>query len=299
MEPGFISQIYLDKNPYFFRELKVRHLKIIYKSLLGDDLEPGVVFTNITPILAHLTDETVNSINQLSFINYFKLLFEIRCNSIGNLIFVELTDAINTKVEINIYKFIEILNEIDLRDLLKEYSYENFSFSLRLPSILDLQQFPENPTLENLYKFFIKEIKIKGKTVSLLQLNSQEKEEILELIPAKTTSIIVNKVQEVLGKFNDVNLLSKTYGLQDKKLPFNLNIRNLTAIIKVLFGEQLLPLYENIFGLCKVGNFTPEYIEDCTPGEYLLFVKKLEAMNQQDNQQQNTEGDYDPMTEQG
>lgn len=299
MEPGFISQIYLDENPYYFKELKVKHLKIIYKCLLGDDLEPRSVFANITPILAHLTNNDTNSINQLSFINYFKLLFEIRCNSIGNLIFVELTDAINTKVEINIYKFIEILNEIDLRDLLKEYSYENFSFSLRLPSILDLQQFPENPTLENLYKFFIKEIKIKGKTISLLQLNSQEKEDILELIPAKTTSIIVNKVQEVLGKFNDVNLLSKTYGLQDKKLPFNLNIRNLTAIIKVLFGEQLLPLYENIFGLCKVGNFTPEYIEDCTPGEYLLFVKKLEAMNRQDNQQQNDDGDYDPMTEQG
>jgi hypothetical protein len=299
MEPGFISQIYLDEKPYYFKELKVKHLKIIYKCLLGDDLEPSPVFANITPILAYLTNNDINTINQLSFINYFKLLFEIRCNSIGNLIFVELTDTINTKVEINIYKFIEILNEIDLRDLLKEYSYENFSFSLRLPSILDLQQFPETPTLENLYKFFIKEIKIKGKTISLLQLNSQEKEEILELIPAKTTSIIVNKVQEVLGKFNDVNLLSKTYGLQDKKLPFNLNIRNLTSIIKVLFGEQLLPLYENIFGLCKVGNFTPEYIEDCTPGEYLLFVKKLEAMNQQDSQQQNTEGDYDPMTEQG
>lgn len=298
MEPSFTSEIILGDETLYFKELKVKHLKTIYKCLLGDDINPNIIFTNLTPILAYLTGTTCTKINQLSFIDYFKLLFEIRCNSIGNLIFVELPELYNTKIEININKFIEILNEINLNNILKEHSCDGFTFTLRLPSIFDLQQISNAVTLDNLYKFFIKEIKIKDNIVSLLELDIQEKEKVLDVIPAKYTSVIINAVQEILTQFNDVNLLSKTYGLQDKKLLFNFNLKNLAIIIKILFGEQLLSLYENIFGLCKAGNFTPEYIEECTPGEYLLFVKKLEAMNQQDNQQQPPEDDYDPMSEQ-
>jgi hypothetical protein len=40
-----------------------------------------------------------------------------------------------------------------------------------------------------------------------------------------------------------------------------------------------MSLYDNIFALTKLTKLTPEYVENCTPGEYLLFVKKLEAMN--------------------
>ena len=61
---------------------------------------------------------------------------------------------------------------------------------------------------------------------------------------------------------------------------FNFNISNLGIILKLLFGEQLLTLYSNIFNLCSQGNLTPEYIENCTPGEYILFVKKIEEVQQ-------------------
>mgnify|MGYP000222916683 CR=1 FL=1 len=65
----------------------------------------------------------------------------------------------------------------------------------------------------------------------------------------------------------------------------NFNIKNLCTFIKLLFNDQLLSIYENIFALCKLGNFTPEYIENCTPGEYILFVKKLEQLNKTNTQQ--------------
>ena len=107
------------------------------------------------------------------------------------------------------------------------------------------------------------------------------------------------RVQNVLKELNNINLLSTTNGLTDKFLPINCNINNLCFIVKLLFGDQLLSLYENIFLLCKAGNLSPEYVENLTPGEYLLYLKKLEALTKQQNSsgQDKTLSDFDPLFE--
>ena len=88
MNLGFVNYITLGSETFTYKELKVKHLKIIYKSTLGSDLDSKIVFGNLIPILSCLTETTLDTINKLDFINFFKLLFVIRCNSIGNLIFV-------------------------------------------------------------------------------------------------------------------------------------------------------------------------------------------------------------------
>jgi hypothetical protein len=53
---------------------------------------------------------------------------------------------------------------------------------------------------------------------------------------------------------------------------------------------SLLSLYENSIMLCKVGNLTPEFIENSTPGEYILYIKKLQeiiSVNKNSNQMSN------------
>jgi len=90
---------------------------------------------------------------------------------------------------------------------------------------------------------------------------------------------LYKKIQDLIKQLDNVNLFSLMPGIQDKFLPFNLNVQNLMFLLKLVYGDQLLVLYENIFALCKLSNFTPEYIENCTPGEYTFFVKKLEALN--------------------
>jgi hypothetical protein len=49
-----------------------------------------------------------------------------------------------------------------------------------------------------------------------------------------------------------------------------------------------MSLYDNIMILCKLNHFTPEYIENCTPGEYLLYMKRLEEMNSKSQQNENS-----------
>jgi hypothetical protein len=87
----------------------------------------------------------------------------------------------------------------------------------------------------------------------------------------------------IITTFNRINLISHIPGIGDRQLFFNLNIRNLENLLKLLFGEPLLSLYENIFSLSKIGNISPNYIEECTPGEYHLFVKRLELSQQTNN----------------
>jgi len=292
MNLGFVNYITLGSKTFTYKELKVKHLKIIYKSTLGSVLDSKIVFGNLIPILSCLTETTPDTINKLDFISFFKLLFVIRCNSIGNLIFVELNDETNTRIEINIDKFIEILDSIKLQALLHAKIYDNLEYSLKLPSVQDLLYITDANNYDTIYNFFIKDIKIKNTIIDVAKLELPQKEKILESLPTKITSVIIKDIHNILTKFDNINLFAKTNGLQDKNLPFNFNINNLTNLVKILFGDQLLSLYENIFGLCKAGNFTPEYIENCTPGEYLLFVKKLEAMNQQMLEDEKTPEDY-------
>lgn len=293
MGVNFISRASVSSKDIYFNELKVKHLKTIYKSLIGDDLQADIVFTNLNNILE---DIVKGDFLNLSFLDYFILLFEIRCNSIGNIIFGELTEESNTKIEINILKFIDLLKSFDVDDILVPDVIDNVIITYKLPTIAELLLIEKTTTIDEIYSYFIKDITINN--ISIINTSEAlDKNKILDNIPAKITSKAINRVEKVLKKLNELNLLSTTHGMTDKFLPFNCSIKNLTFIVKFLFGNQLLSLYENIFALCKAGNLTPDYIENSTPGEYLLFVKKLEMLSKQRESQGPPATDFDPLSE--
>lgn len=275
MDSDFISCFALSNKNIFFNELKVKHLKNIYKCLVGEDLNPETLFTNIDNILEKITSLSKTEINDLSFLDYFLLLLEIRCTSIGNLIYIQPQDNENTKIEINIYKLIKILNDINLNVSLTRDVIDDIEIFYQLPTINNLLSLTDS---SQLYSFFIKKIILNNLDINLTEISNSDKSKILEKLPVKITTQILKKVSSIIKIFNETNLLSTTYGLENKTMLFNLDVQNLVSVLKIVFGEQLMTLYENIFMLCKAGNFTPEYIENCTPGEYILFVKKLDAL---------------------
>jgi hypothetical protein len=275
MDCNFVSSFLLSKKNIFYNELKVKHLKYIYKCLIGDELNFEIIFININNILQQITSLNVDEINNLNFLDYFLLLLEIRCTSIGNLIYIQPHDDENTKIEINIYKLIDILNELNTDKLLLTDNIDSIQIFYKLPTIKNLLNINSS---NEIYTFFVEKIILNDVHISLVDLSVEDCEKVLEKLPVKVTTQILKKVSRITKIFNETNLLSTTFGLQDKTLLLNLNIENLINVLKIVFGEQLMTLYENIFMLCKVGNFTPEYIENCTPGEYILFVKKLDAL---------------------
>jgi hypothetical protein len=267
-----------NQNLIYFNELKVKHLKTIYKCLLGEEIDKDILFYNLSNILNELTKEEVSNLN---FVDYFILLLEIRILSIGNSIKIQIQE--NTTLEVNLMEVLNSLQNFELFELLQPENYDNkIKIYYRLPNILEVCDLYTNQ--HNLIYFFLDKIVIDDVCFELKKNPNIEK--IVNSLPAKIFAKIHKKIQSFVNYFNGVNLLSYNPHIKDATIYFNLNIKNLCLIVKLLFGDHLMALYENIFALCKLGNFTPEYIENCSPGEYLLYVKKLEEISKPKNEHQ-------------
>jgi hypothetical protein len=283
---SFINKALTKNDEVFYKELKVKHLKTIYKTLIGEDPDPEVILINFNNILQKITNLPIQKIKSLDFISYLLLLLEIRKTSIGGSIFAELQNS-NTKIEINIDKIKEQILEIYNNNCLPpEKNNKNLEVQYCLPTFKDLITINKQKDINSILIFFIDKLVINNVNIDFKNTSIECKNTIFDQIPAKTTSTIIKNVVTVIENFNNVNLLSYITDLKNVVLPLNLNIKNLIILLKFLFGEQLLSLYENIFALCKLGNFTPEYIENCSPGEYFLLIKKLELLNKNETSSQ-------------
>ena len=270
-----IKSVLTDRIVYS-SELKVKHYKTILKSIFGDELDYETAFANISNVIQQITNLTLEEINSLSFLDYFLLLFEIRSNSIGGSIIAETTDNNSTKIDINIQKLIDHLHNIDLKTVLVSDTINNVTITYKIPSIRNIIEINAND-IESIYYACLKSITLNDKTINFENYSAKEIKHILGKLPTIYTTAIIKRVQQLIELFNNVNLIGHLKGLEDKQLIFNFNIKNLGIILKLLFGEELLSLYQNIFTLAKDANIPPQYIEECTPGEYYLYVKKLES----------------------
>jgi len=286
---NFINKSVLHNHTVFYKELKVKHLKIIYKTLFGDEPDPETVFINFNNILTDITSLTEKEITCLNFIDYFLLLLDIRSVSIGNIIFAQLQDSeVDTKIEINISKIKEELFSILEKNVINNFETSNAKIYYKYPTLTDIVFINKENNIDYFYNCFLKSIKINNNKINFENLSVLEKNYIFEQLPPKITSTIIKDVVECIKNLNTTNLLTYLTQLKNISLSFNLNVKNLIMLLKFLFGDGLLSLYENIFALCKLGNLTPEYVENCTPGEYLLLIKKLEQLNSQNNNTQPT-----------
>jgi hypothetical protein len=276
----FINKTIINDQTIFYKELKVKHLKIIYKTLFGDDPDPETVFTNFNNILTDITNLSQENLQKLNFLDYFLLLLDIRSISIGNVIFARAQEN-NLKIEINISKIKDQIENLIVKFSNSIEQINDFSVLYGLPTVNDLMYINQQTEIDTFYSCFIKQINTLNTKISFENFSTFNKNYIFEQLPAKTTSSVIKKTLDVIRAFNSINLLSYLPSNHNLSLTLNFNIKNNIIFLKLLFGNELLSLYENIFALCKVGNFTPEYIENCTPGEYLLLIKKLEQLNAQ------------------
>jgi len=274
--------VFKNSHEFFFKELKVKHLKTLYKCLLGDEIDADVLIFNLNFILNEISK---NPTHEIDFLDYFILLLEIRMLSIGNKLTLQLKE--NTTLEINLEQFINILKNIDTDSILEpETLPEGITFYFKLPTLSDISDFSKNE--EKLIYSFLDKIQIKNHFFKKDEFFS---ENVLDKLPAKFFATINKRIQKIILHFNKINLLPPNININDLQLYFNFNINNLVLLIKLIFGNHLMVLYENIFALCKIANFTPEYIENCSPGEYLLFVKKLEEFNRSSSEPQESNHD--------
>jgi hypothetical protein len=98
----------------------------------------------------------------------------------------------------------------------------------------------------------------------------------IEQLPVCVYKQINDKINFLKKNINNLHFYKPV--VEDYIIKFSSNLNEYGSLIKILFNENLLSVYDNIFYLSKVSNFSAEYLENCTYGEFKLFVKKTENL---------------------
>jgi hypothetical protein len=277
----------LSNNKLICSELTVADYKQILKCSFGDEPDLQLFSETICGTLENLTNKPADFFKILPISDILCLIIDLRLRSMGDVVTVSLkSDDKQMSLDLNL----GLIKE-DIEQFYKEFSNTKLEQK-------DMDIFMSVPSIEMLstktddeYLYFIKGVQLKNK--ELFQItNVQMASEFFERIPAKVASKIINHCQEFIKNIQSMNLLSRYQGI-DQKLGFIPTIENLLWFVKLLFNEPLDSFYDNIFYLAKHVNMSPQYIESCTPGEYIYFTKKLEASIAAQNQSQGDQQSYD------
>lgn len=284
-----ISQATLLQKEIEFKELNLSQYRQLLKCFIGDEIDLKFVYSNTNNILQTLTNLTDKEIKQLSFVDYFLLLFNIRQISIGDTVSLYVFDneQKQLKVDLRVQNLINEINNTEMKKLLMPENTDVGEIFYRLPTIEEIL-FLENSSDNSLYTFFLQKIKFSNTEIILENYSFEEREKIVQKVPVKVMTSLTKRTQKLIYYFNNLNLLksinNETF---NRVLPFTLNSEILGFVYKLVYNTNLENIYDCMFALAKAANFSCEFLDNCSPGEFYLFVKKLEQLNAQQQQASN------------
>jgi hypothetical protein len=214
------------------------------------------------------------------------LLFEIRLISGSPVVVLTIkNETTDTNLHLNLEKINKHIHKI------QQQKFNTITLTHNNITIyLDPPLFSDIINQNNLIFSCIKKINFDNYTINFDEINTIDKNTLIENLPLKTYNFFFKKINKILKEAQTDDLL-KHYNISNLNLPFVFNIKCLTTIIQLLFYENLTNVYQNIFALCKYVSLTPEYIENMSIGEFHLYTKMLEnmlSMIQQSSKKQDT-----------
>jgi hypothetical protein len=248
-------------------ELKVKDYKEILKCTLGDEPDQNIFIETICEVLEHTTNKHADFFKRLSVVDLFVLLLDIRINSQGDVCKVVVTkDGKQMTLELRLdYIRDEVL------ELSKQFSdgtikQNSLEVGFECPSLSRLMEETDEE-----YLYFIKNFKSK----KLVEIRSNEQARLLfDKLPVKVSMEIIKKFEELVKSFSQHNFLSR-YKITEQQLTFLPSFSSLLWFVKLLFNEPLDVFYDNLFYLSHLGHLNAQYVDQCSVGEYMLFVSQL------------------------
>lgn len=296
-----ISTASLLQGPVKFKELTLKQYRQLLKCFLGDDISAEFIFDNTDSIIKEVTDLTKEQIKNLSFLDYCLLLFNIRQVSIGNAVFLyaEDNEQKQLKIDLPVNKIIDQIIDIKNTELLQPESVDQCNIEYRIPSVDEIILLENQKEEYSIYTFFLKTLKFSNTVIDLENYSYKEREEITQKMPVKVMTSLTRRTHSIIELCNNLNLLESINNeMFDKKLVLTLNSQVLGFVIKLLYNSNLESVYEYMFALSKFANISCSFLDDCSPGEFYLFVKKLEEINakQQETESNNSADILPPIT---
>jgi hypothetical protein len=277
----FTTKVDLLHDSVYIKELKVKHFKILLKTLLGDDPDLEEVLTNLIHVLVQTTPYTKKTLYNISIIDFLLLVLHLRCISIGSDIHLELVGETNTKIILNLDRVIETIKKSFTQNYTQ--TIENLKIEYQPLSVKDFLYPKKTNNDLLLLKSFINKIYFdENNILPVFEIDDNTFLKVFKALPANYSSQILKHIKQISQQLYQTNLLQH---FSDKNLSLYINQTNFVFILQLLFSKNLMPLYENIFALAKFANMSPEYVEECTPGEYTIYVKLLERILKEQNSQ--------------
>jgi hypothetical protein len=262
-----------DKNVKI-TEYSVRDLKFILKNLLLCESAPSDFIDNINSFVANKTDLQLERVESLNFLDFICLLIQIKCLSSPNI--VDLIATVNdkqTNIQANLLFFAETIDKLNFKELQTAYITKDITINFKIPVLKDIFCLP--PTY--LPCSVIESVIIGDhRKIDYNKISYEKKIEVFNKLPIKAALGVRERFNAVKKKLEPVNLLEYLKIDKRVKIPINITPEYIISLFKIIFSEDITAIYENIFMLSKHSNISADYIENCTPGEYNIFMKQLE-----------------------
>lgn len=251
------------------REILVKEYKQLLKVIYGDEVNPYEFVDFITTLLSSISNKSKQWYKEIPITELFLCLLKLRTNTLGQTVLLNVSDDEGKKtLEFNLNLVEDDIKEINFEKVIE---IGNVKITVKIPSAKKLL---EHRTDE--YTYYINSIIIDEKLIEIE--NQLQVSQLLELLPVKATLSIVEHFNNIVKIFESLNFLQYYQVKEHFTLGFIPTIENLVWYAKLFFDEPLDYFYDNIFYLAKHCNISPEYIENCTPGEYTYFRKKMEQV---------------------
>jgi len=301
MPCSLLNTVNLSNNVILkYKELTFKQYRTLVKCLLGNELYTDFVFLNLNNILQDcIVEKNIkNLLKEIHYIDYIILVLLIRSVSIGNEVSLSFKLPNNqnttTTVAIDLIKITDLLQQLDYNELLSSSTFDasNITVNYQLPTFSNIILYSKH-SKESIYNFFIKDIIINKNKILFSSLSFEEQNSTLQQLPIKIYASIIKKIQTILEFFNNINFFESVYNPKyfNMRLPLLPDAECIGFLVKLLFNADINTLYSNIFMLINTSHFTGEYLDDCTPGEFYVFCKKLDFyLKEQNRNQSNSTG---------
>ncbi len=259
----------LSESILFCSELQVKSYKNLIKSLYGETPDPEIFFEVLYEILETYTNKPKDFFEQLSIIDLFCLTIEIRRLCFGDICKLSVQTE-DKKVTLSLNLALLKMDLLKLsRSLVKSIEQDDIRIVCKPPSFGRL----ENAT-DHLLSVITEVGVVNQQKIQIA--NNEQADQLLNRLSSKTFFEINQTAKDLLTKITNFDVFSR-YSHLKQQLNFSLSKTYFVWFAKLMFGEDLNDIFNNIFYLSHYNHMNGQYIENLPVGEYNVYVNLLKG----------------------
>jgi hypothetical protein len=133
-------------------------------------------------------------------------------------------------------------------------------------------------------------MRVNDKHIEFSGIAFKDRLEVIEKLPLVVASKVFNSIVSVEESLSKIKLLKIHSPFADTTVvdfPVTTDTKTLMEFCKLLFNDDLNNLYKINYNLVTKANFTPEYSDNITPAEQLLYWTYFMQQHQKESEDQN------------